>query len=212
MINETVRDKLGGLHSARIILYSVNFEEIQELQRAGDWKSMGRFLAQAAKRVEAAGAEILLLCTNTMHKLASDIEREIGIRLLHIADTTAEAIKARGITTVGLLGTRFTMEEDFYRGRLRQQHGLEVLVPEEPERELVDRIIFEELCVGRLLPRSRERLSEVIQSLADHGARGVILGCTEIPLLVRPEDSPLPAFDTTAIHAQKAVDWALADF
>ena len=209
LINEAVRDRLGGLHSAECVLYSVDFEPIEQLQASGDWETAGQVLARAARGVEAAGADFLVLCTNTMHKVAPDIEDAIGIPLLHIADATGEAVKAAGVATVGLLGTRFTMSEEFYRGRLAECHDLQVLIPSETERSLVDDVIFKELCVGKILDESRARYAEVIQNLVQHGAEAVILGCTEISLLVGPSDVPVPLFDTTEIHAMKAVDWAL---
>jgi aspartate racemase len=209
LINEGIRDRLGGLHSAECVLYSVDFEPIEQLQAGGDWSAAGDVLAQAAQAVEAAGAEFLVLCTNTMHKVAPAIEGAIGIPLLHIADATADAVKRRGITTVGLLGTRFTMSEDFYRGRLEQRHSLRVVVPSETERTLVDDVIFRELCVGNIRDDSRDRYLGIIEGLAENGAEGVILGCTEISLLVRQGDTPTQLFDTTEIHARKAVEWAL---
>lgn len=209
-INEGIKQKLGGLHSAKIALYSVDFEEIEQLQHRNEWDEAGRILAQDAARVEAAGADFLVLCTNTMHKVAPQIEAAIGIPLLHIADATAEEIKTASKMKIGLLGTRFTMEESFYRGRLVDKHGLEVVVPNENDRELVHRVIYDELCQGQIIAESRRQYVDVIHRLAGQGAQGVILGCTEISLLVRPEDSPLDVFDTTAIHAHKAVEWALA--
>jgi aspartate racemase len=209
-INEGIKQELGGLHSAKIALYSVDFEEIEQLQHKNEWDEAGRILARDAARVEAAEADFLVLCTNTMHKVAPQIEAAIGIPLLHIADATAEEIKTAGKTKIGLLGTRFTMEESFYRGRLVDKHGLEVVVPDENDRELVHRVIYDELCQGQIITESRRRYVDVIRRLADQGAQGVILGCTEISLLVGPEDSPLDVFDTTAIHAHKAVEWALS--
>lgn len=209
-INQGVKDRLGGLHSAKIALYSVDFEEIERLQHAGLWDEAARILARDASRVEAAGADFLVLCTNTMHRVAHHIEENIGIPLLHIADATAEEILKTGKTRVGLLGTCFTMEQEFYRGRLSERHGLEVLIPIETDRQLVHRVIYDELCQGHLLPESRERYVEVISRLADKGAQAVILGCTEISLLIGPEDSPVDVFDTTTLHAQKAVEWALS--
>ena len=209
LINQGVRDRLGGLHSAELVLYSVDFEPIEQLQAKGDWEAAGRVLADAACGVEAAGADFLVLCTNTMHKVAPAIEGAIGIPLLHIADATADAVKAADVRTVGLLGTRFTMSEDFYRGRLADRHGLTVVIPSEPERELVDRVIFHELCLGQILDNSRARYVDVIRHLVDQGAEAVILGCTEISLLVGPSDTSVPLFDTTEIHAVKAVERAL---
>ena len=209
LINQGVRDRLGGLHSAELVLYSVDFEPIEQLQAKGDWEAAGRVLADAACGVEAAGADFLVLCTNTMHKVAPAIEGAIGIPLLHIADATADAVKGADVRTVGLLGTRFTMSEDFYRGRLADRHGLTVVIPSEPERELVDRVIFHELCLGQILDDSRARYVDVIRHLVDQGAEAVILGCTEISLLVGPSDTSVPLFDTTEIHAVKAVERAL---
>jgi len=211
LVNEGVRSRLGGLHSAELVLYSVDFEPIERLQRAGRWDEAGTALARAARGLEAAGAEGLVLCTNTMHKVAPAIEAAIGIPLLHIADATGTAVASDGHATVGLLGTRFTMAEDFYRGRLTERFGLEVLVPDEPDRDTIDRVIFDELCLGRVLESSRERYRGILHALADRGAQGIILGCTEISLLVGAEDSLVPLYDTTALHAAAAVEWALAD-
>ncbi len=209
-INEGVKRKLGGLHSARIAMVSLDFQEIEELQRGNRWEEAGAVLAEAAQQVEAAGADFLLLCTNTMHKVAPQIESALRIPLLHIADATAERIKARGIRTVGLLGTRFTMEEDFYAGRLAEKHGLQVLVPPREDREIVHRVIYEELVLGIVKESSRAEYLRIIHDLHERGAEGVIEGCTEIVMLVQQEHTPIPLFDTTAIHAQKAVELALA--
>lgn len=211
LINEGVRDRLGRLHSAQLVLYSVDFEPIEQLQSADRWDDAASILVEAASSIEAAGADFLVLCTNTMHKVAPSIEGAISIPLLHIADATADAIKAAGLTTVGLLGTRFTMAEEFYRGRLTEQHGIEVLVPDEPERETIDRVIFEELCVGKVLGGSRERYRDIMHALAASGAQAIVLGCTEISMLVTAEDAPVPLFDTTRIHAERAVYAALED-
>ena len=210
LINEGVKQRLGGLHSATLILHSVDFDEIERLQRSGDWDAAGALLTRSAQLLETAGAELLVLCTNTMHKVAPAIESAVSIPLLHIADATAEAAKAAGIRRVGLLGTRFTMEQDFYVGRLTERHGLEVLTPTAPERDEVHRIIYEELCLGKILPASRESYHRIMDELVRRGAQAVILGCTEISLLVGKEDSPVPLLDTTAIHAQSAVEAALA--
>ena len=207
--NELVKRRLGGLHSARIALCSVDFHDIELLQASERWDEAGEALARAARSVEAAGADFLVLCTNTMHKVAPAIEAAVSIPLLHIADATAAAVKAAGVRRVGLLGTRFTMEQDFYRGRLEERHGLEVLVPRDEDRGLVHRVIYEELCIGLVSEESRERFREVIRRLVARGAEGVILGCTEIAMLVSPPDSPVPVFDTTRIHAAAAVDLAL---
>jgi aspartate racemase len=211
LINQGVKEKLGGLHSAKIALYSVDFHEIEILQHRGDWEEAARVLAEDAGRLEKAGSDFLVICTNTMHLVAPQIEREIGIPLLHIADATADAISKAGKKKIGLLGTRFTMEQDFYRGRLTDRHGLDVLVPDDSDRETVHRVIYNELCLGKVLDPSRNLYVEIIQKLADRGAEGVILGCTEIALLVGPQDSPIEVFDTTAIHAQKAVELALEE-
>ncbi len=211
LINERVREKAGGLHSAKICLYSVDFDEIEKLQRAGDWEATADLLSEAAQKVEAAGAEFLLICTNTMHIVAPQIERTLSIPLLHIADATAEALKAGGIARVGLLGTRFTMEQDFYKGRLEERHRLEVIVPDDDEREIVHRVIYDELCLGRIIDASRDKYLAIIASLRSRGAEAVILGCTEIALLVQQHHTDVPPFDTTAIHASKAVDLALEE-
>lgn len=210
-INETVKQRLGGLHSARLVLYSVDFHEIERLQHAGDWDAAGALVAHAARALEAAGAGCVVLCTNTMHKVAPAIEAAVAIPLLHIADPTAAAIARTGLAIVGLLGTRFTMEQDFYVERLRQRHGLQVLVPPAADRELVHRVIYEELCRGKVLDRSRADYRRVIAGLAARGAQGVILGCTEISMLVTQQDAPVPLFDTTMIHAVGAAEWALGD-
>jgi aspartate racemase len=208
-INETVKARLGGLHSARIILYSVDFAEVEHLQVSGQWQAAGDLLADVAKKLEGAGADALVLCTNTMHKVADVITEAVDIPLLHIADPTALAVTQAGYTTVGLLGTRFTMEQDFYRRRL-EQHGLTVLTPAQADRELVHQIIYQELCLGQVHETSRQAYLRVIAELGARGAQAVILGCTEIALLIQPEDSQLPLFDTTALHARSAAHWALS--
>ena len=209
-INEAVRERLGGLHSARLVLYSLDFHEIEALQRQGDWAAAGTLLADAARRLESAGADFLLLCTNTMHKVADAIEAASALPLLHIADPTAAAIQAAGLQRVGLLGTRFTMEQDFYKGRLQEKFGLEVLVPGEAQRERVHRIIYDELCLGDIREASRAEYLAIISALADAGAQAVILGCTEIALLVGEANAAVLLYDTTAIHAEAAVTLALA--
>ncbi|WP_300453919.1 aspartate/glutamate racemase family protein [Accumulibacter sp.] len=209
-INERVRQRLGGLHSARLLLYSVDFAEIERLQREARWCEAGTLLAVAARSLEAAGADLLLLCTNTMHKVAPAIEAAVSIPLLHIADPTAARIRQLGLRTVGLLGTRFTMEQDFYRARLESVHGLRVVIPEFDDREQVHRVIYEELCLGVVAEDSRRAYRAVIGRLAQRGAQGIILGCTEIALLISPADTPIPLFDTTLIHADSAVDLALS--
>lgn len=209
-LNEGVKAALGGFHSAKIVLVSIDFAEIEALQRQGDWDAAGDLLASAAQSVERAGADCLLIATNTMHKVAPAIEQAMTIPLLHIADATAERLKADGIKRVGLLGTRFTMEQDFYVGRLEQQFGIEVVVPDQSERDIVHQIIYQELCQGRIEEASRKRYLAIIDSLHAHGAQAVILGCTEIAMLVSQRDTAVPLYDTTALHVQKAVAWALA--
>jgi aspartate racemase len=209
-INEAVRERLGGLHSARLVLYSLDFHEIEALQRQGDWAAAGPLLADAARRLESAGADFLLLCTNTMHKVADAIEAASALPLLHIADPTAAAIQAAGLQRVGLLGTRFTMEQPFYRQRLENRHGIQVLVPDEPDRAEVHRVIYEELCRGVVSEVSRQAYRQVITRLVARGAQAVILGCTEIGLLVRADDAEVPLFDTCVLHAQAAAERALS--
>jgi aspartate racemase len=209
IINQSIGRRLGGLHSAKIVLYSVDFHEIEQLQHAGAWDEAGRALAAAAQAIARAGADFLVICTNTMHKVAPVIEQAIPIPILHIADATAMAICRASARTVGLLGTRFTMEQDFYVGRLRDRHGLTVLVPDPGEREIVHRIIYDELCLGRVVDASRDTFRRTIRGLIARGAQGIILGCTEISMLVGPGDAPVPVFDTTELHALQAVEWAL---
>ena len=209
LINEGVKQRLGGLHSARIILYSVDFAEVEHLQRTGNWQAAGELLAQAAHKLQGAGAEALVLCTNTMHKVADAIESAVQIPLLHIADPTAMQIRQAGLSKVGLLGTRFTMEQPFYKDRLVQRHGMQVLVPSAADREMVHRVIYEELCLGQVRASSRAQYQRVMADLVAQGAQAIILGCTEISLLIGAEDAPVPLFDTTAIHAQSAVAWVL---
>ncbi|MFD1111003.1 aspartate/glutamate racemase family protein [Pseudoroseomonas ludipueritiae] len=209
IINEQVRDRLGGLHSARCLMWSFDFAGIEALQHAGRWADATAEMIAAAQRLERGGADFVLICTNTMHRMAEEVQAAIGIPLLHIADPTAERIRAAGLRRVGLLGTAFTMEQDFYKGRLVERHGLEVLVPEAEDRALVHRVIYEELVQGRAEPASREAYRAVIARLVARGAEAVILGCTEIMLLVRPEDSAVPLFDTTALHAEAAVERAI---
>jgi aspartate racemase len=211
LINEGVHARLGGAHSADLILISIDFEPVEEMQGRGDWAGMGRLMGEWARRLEEAGAEGLIICTNTMHRLADSVAGAVSIPLIHIADATAVAIKKKGLTTVGLLGTRYTMELDFYRGRLEKEHGLKVLIPEEPGRTTVHDIIYRELAHGTIREESRRAYLEVIGDLVRRGAQGVILGCTEIPLLVKAKDSPVTVFDTTALHAAAAVDFALSD-
>ena len=210
LANERVRARLGGLHSADLLLRSLDFAEIEQLQTHGRWDDAGALLATAAQELEAGGAELLVLCTNTMHKVADRVQAATSVPLVHLADTTAEAVLATGQRTVGLLGTAFTMEQDFYAGRLGA-HGLKVLVPGPDDRALVHRVIYDELCLGVVREDSRTAYVRVIKDLVARGAEGVILGCTEIELLVRPGDSPVPAFPTTRLHVEAAVDRALAD-
>ena len=209
-VNETVKERLGGLHSAKVVLYSVDFYEVEKLQHAGDWDAAGALLAGAAQALQAAGADFLVLCTNTMHKVAPAIAAAVKIPLLHIADPTAAAIKTARFTTVGLLGTRFTMEQDFYKVRLAEQHGLQVLIPPPSDRELVHRVIYEELCLGQIVAASRAEYRRVMADLISQGAQAIILGCTEISLLVDQQDAAVPLFETTAIHARAAAEWAMA--
>jgi aspartate racemase len=210
LINEGVKARLGGLHSAKLVLYSVDFAEVEALQRAGQWQTAGQMLAQAAQSLHAAGAQGVVLCTNTMHKVADAIESAVDLPLIHIADATAQVVRAAGLQRVGLLGTRFTMEQDFYKARLQNAFGLDVLVPSQPERDEVHRIIYDELCLGQVHGASRDAYRRVMGQLVSEGVQGIILGCTEIGLLVSDKDSPVPLFDTTALHAQAAVDWMLA--
>ena len=210
-INRVVAQRLGGLHSAKVALYSVDFDEIEKLQHAGGWEESGEILADAAKAVRRAGADFLVLATNTMHKVAAQIEAAVDIPLLHIADATAARVKAAGLTRVGLLGTRFTMEEDFYRGRLETRHGLSVLTPPAGQRALVHDVIYRELCLGNVRGESRQGFQQVVTDLVAREAQGVILGCTEIGLLLRSEDATVPLFDTATIHAEAAALYALEE-
>lgn len=210
LINEGIKQHLGGLHSASLLLHSVDFHEIEACQASGEWDKAGEMLAQAALGLERAGAEGILLCTNTMHKVASHIETCCSLPFLHIADATGRAIAATGMQRVALLGTRYTMEQDFYRGRLETQFGIESIVPDEADRARINQIIFEELCLGTFSDASRHYYLSVIDKLAKQGAEGVIFGCTEIGLLVPAEESPIPVFDTTAIHAVDAVEFMLS--
>lgn len=210
-LNEGVKAALGGLHSAKIVMVSVDFAEIEAMQKRGDWDAAGELLASAAQGVERAGADCLLIATNTMHKVAPAIEQAITIPLLHIADATALQLQADGINRVGLLGTRFTMEQDFYIGRLEEQFGIKVVVPDQAERDTIHQVIFDELCQGRIEDVSRQRYLAIIDALYAQGAQAVILGCTEIAMLVSQQDTEVPLYDTTALHVQRAVAWALND-
>jgi aspartate racemase len=209
IINEDVKAKLGGLHSAKCVLYSVDFEEIERYQRAGEWEKAGEILIHAAQSLEKAGASFIVICTNTMHKLAKQIEQNVTIPLLHIADATAEQIIQRDFRTVGLLGTKYTMEQEFYKSRIEGK-GINVVTPDEDDRVIVNNIIYNELCLGKVLSSSKEEYKRIIHDLVQKGAQGIILGCTEITLLIKQEDYEVPLFDTTQIHAIEAVQLALA--
>ena len=209
-INEGIKNTLGGLHSAKIALYSVDFDEIEKLQHADDWEATATILTRAAQAVEAGGADFLLICTNTMHKVAPQIEAGINIPLIHIADATAEQLRTDGVEKVGLLGTRFTMEQDFYRDRLTQRFGIEVLTPEQPDREFVHQVIYDELCLGKIADNSRRQYLSVMTKLAERGAQAIILGCTEIALLVQQQHTAIPLYDTTRLHCAAAVRTATA--
>ena len=210
-INEGIKQNLGGLHSAKICLYSVDFDEIEKLQHADDWNAAAMVLADGARKLEAGGANFLIICTNTMHRVASEIEQAISIPLLHIADATALKLKDDNITRVGLLGTRFTMEHNFYKSRITELFGIEVLVPEPDERTLLHAIIYDELCLGKIENTSRQQCLEIISRLFARGAQAVILGCTEIALLISQDHTNIPLYDTTVIHANQAVSYALKD-
>jgi len=212
IINETVKEKLGGFHSAKIIMYSVDFDEVEKLQHQAKWEEATEFMIDAAQRIEKAGADFVVICTNTMHKMAEEIQKSIKIPLLHIADVTAGNIKEQILKKVGLLGTKFTMEEDFYKGRLFTSHGLEVIIPDEEERQIIHNILYDELCLGEIKKLSKDKFKKIIDNLVARGAEGIILGCTEIPLLVDQEDYDIPLFDTTTIHAKAAVDYALGEY
>ena len=208
IINEEVKQRLGGFHSAKCILYSVDFEEIEICQRNGEWEKTAQIITEAARSLETAGADFIVICTNTMHKVFNEIQTGISIPLLHIAEITAQQVIANGIKTVGLLGTKYTMEEDFYKSCLETQ-GIKVLIPNETDRVIVNAVIYNELCLGQIIDESRASYKKIIEELIEQGAQGIILGCTEIGLLVKPEDSNVPLFDTTLIHAIGAVNYAL---
>jgi len=209
IINEGVKRKLGGLHSAKILMYSVDFEEIEKVQHQGKWDEATKLMIEAAQRLEKGGVDFVVICSNTMHKMSGEVQKNIGVPLLHIGDATAKKIKEASFKKVGLLGTRFTMEEDFYKGRLIGRYGLEVVIPDEKGRQIVHDIIYKELCLGVIKPSSKDQLCEIIQNLVRDGAEGIILGCTEIPLLIKQEDVKVPLFDTTRIHAESVVEYAL---
>ena len=210
-LNEGVKSRLGGLHSAKICLYSVDFDEIEKLRHQGKWSETALILAEAAKSVERGGADFLMICTNTMHKVVPEIESQISIPILHIADATAESLVQDGVTKVGLLGTRFTMEQDFYKGRISEKFGIDVVVPTADEQTVVHDIIYQELCLGEIKTESRDRYLKIIANLHAQGAEAVILGCTEIALLVKQSDTTVPLYDTTEIHAAHGVEWALGN-
>jgi aspartate racemase len=209
IVNQKVKEILGGHHSCECVMYSVDFDPIKKLQHENNWEKLTQIMIQAAQKIEKGGAEMLTICTNTMHKMYDDVQTNISIPVLHIADATAEAIKARNINKIALLGTRFTMEHDFYKGRLTEKHGIEVLTPAGNDLESVHNIIYNELVLGEIKTESREIYKRIIEDLAKKGAQGVILGCTEIPLLIKQTDVSIPVFDTTTIHAEKTVEFAL---
>jgi len=209
IINESVKEKLGGLHSAKSLMYSVDFEEIEKLQHEGNWNKLTEIMIEAAKDLEKGGADFVIICTNTMHKMADEVQENIQIPLLHMADLTGENIQKKGIKKIGLLGTKFTMEEDFYKERLISNFGMEVLIPDEEERQIVHDVIYNELCLGEIKTSSKDKFVKIINNLVKNGAEGIILGCTEIPLLIKQEDVEIPLFDTTTIHAKSAVEYAL---
>ena len=209
IINQVVQMKLGGVHSAKIVMVSLDFAEIEELQTQAKWEEATSIMVDSAKRLEKCGADMVLICTNTMHLMADEVQEGINIPLLHIADATAQTVIDQGLNKVGLLGTRFTMEKDFYRGRLEKKHKLKVLIPDENQRDIVHRVIYQELVKGQIKENSREKYREIIESLVKNGVEGIILGCTEIGLLVKQEDTAVPVFDTTDIHARAAVEAAL---
>lgn len=209
IINETVKRKLGGLHSAKSLMFSFDFHEIEELQARGDWQGATEMMVSGARKLEAGGADFLIICTNTMHLMADEVASSVKIPLVHIADATGDRVAESGLKRVALLGTKFTMEQDFYKGRLAEKYGLDVITPDKHDRQKVHDIIYNELCLGEINDKSRKIYLEIIEKLANDGVEGVILGCTEIPLLVKQEDVELPLFDTTKIHAEAAVEFAL---
>jgi aspartate racemase len=211
ILNQAVKEKLGGFHSAKCVMYSVDFEEIEKLQHKGRWDELTEIMIDAAQRVEKAGADFVVICTNTMHKMAPQVESHISIPLLHITDVTAEQIKIKGQKKVGLLGTRFTMEQEFYKGRLKKAHGIEVIIPDEEQREIIHNTLYKELVQGEISHQSKDKFKDIIASLESRGAEGIILGCTEIPLLVKQKDYDIPLYDTTDIHARAAVEFALTE-
>jgi aspartate racemase len=211
IINEEVNNRLGGLHSAKLIMFSFDFDYIESLQTKGKWAKATEVMIDAAKSIEKAGAELILICTNTMHKMFDEVEANISVPLLHIIDAAAEAIKSKSLEKVGLFGTMFTMEDDFYRDRLMKKHGVSVIIPDSSDRKLINYVIYKELCVGQINEASKYKLKNIIQKLIKDGAEGIVLGCTELPLLLKEEDSTIPLFDTCNLHAKKAVEIALED-
>ena len=211
ILNEQIKQKLGGLHSAQCLMYSVDFGPIAQLQHDNDWEELSRIMVETGQRLEKGGADFIIICTNTMHKMAKEVGAGISIPLIHIADTTAEEIKRQGLNTVALLGTRFTMEQDFYKGRLAEKHGLKVLTPDDTDMDTIHRIIYKELCLGTILKDSKTEYLRIIEKLIDQGAEGIILGCTEIPLLVKQKDVSVPILDTTQLHAEAAVEFAIGN-
>lgn len=211
IINETIKLKLGGLHSAKCVMYSVDFQEIESLQHQEKWEELTNIMVDTAKKLKNAGAHFIIICTNTMHKMASDIENRVGIKVLHIAEVTGEKIIEKGINKVGLLGTKFTMEGDFYKKILKEKFNVDVVIPNEVDRQVVHEVIYNELCKGIISESSKEKYKKVIERLALNGAQGIVLGCTEIPLLIKKEDVNIPIFDTTTIHAISAVEFSLND-
>ena len=209
ILNEIVKERLGGLHSAKCILYSVDFEEIENLQHQGKWDELTKIMIESAQNLEKAGADMVLICTNTMHKMANEVQKELKIPLLHIADAAAQKVKEMNLKKVGLLGTKYTMEQDFYKGRIKKKYDIDVIIPDLDEREIVHDVIFNELCLGKIKEESKEQYKKIIQNLIHKGAEGIILGCTEIPLLINQEDFDVPIFDTTMIHCHAAIDHAL---
>jgi len=209
IINETVKERLGGLHSAKCILYSLDFQEIETLQHEGKWDALTKIMIESSINLEKAGADLVLICTNTMHKMANEVQNAIQIPLLHIADAAADKVKEKNLKKVGLLGTKYTIEQDFYKGRIKEKYNIDVIIPGTDEREDVHNVIFDELCLGQVKDESREKYKKIIKNLAKNGAEGIILGCTEIPLLINQKDLAIPIFDTTLIHCISAVDYAL---
>lgn len=209
LVNQKVKERLGGFHSAKCLMYSVDFHEIEQYQARGEWRYATQLMIEAALKIEKGGADFLIICTNTMHKMADAVKENIGIPLLHIAEPTADTVKSRGIKKIALLGTRFTMEEDFYKGKLIRDYGLEVVLPVDAEMDVIHNVIYQELCLGKIKPASKTRYLKIVDNLIQKGAEGVILGCTEIGLLIKNGDSRVPFFDTTEIHAEAAVDYAL---